>query len=131
LTHGVRQGRVGFEVRLERKLLTVESEDQVVKDSYGLRAGWSVGNSSLLLDGAVELFFHKNSRFLGRAFYLSPSVLRGRVLVPHVLCKNCSVRLLLDPATPQWYPGPPGFTPLTALSAGQRVCATSAPSRAQ
>ncbi|MEQ2277305.1 hypothetical protein XENORESO_000788 [Xenotaenia resolanae] len=173
LTHGVRQGRVGFEVRLERKLFTVESEDQEVKDSYGLRAGWSVGNSSLLLgedelsyaydgcgqkvsggnteeygeplsegdiigcyasfstDGAVELFFHKNSRFLGRAFYLSPSVLRGRVLVPHVLCKNCSVRLLLDPVTPQWYPGPPGFTPLTALPAGQRVRATSAPSRAQ
>ncbi|KAM4733088.1 heterogeneous nuclear ribonucleoprotein U-like protein 2 [Anableps anableps] len=174
LTHGVRQGRVGFEVRLERRLLTVELENQGVGDPYGLRVGWSVGDSSLLLgeddlsfaydgrgkkvsggnvedygeplsegdiigcyaafstDGAVQLFFHKNSRFLGGAFSLSASLLRGRVLIPHVLCKNCSVRFLLDPITPQWYPGPLGFTPLTALPAGQRVRATSAPSsRAQ
>lgn len=46
LTHGVRKGWVGFEVRLERKLLTA---DQEVKDPYGLRVGWSVGDSSLLL----------------------------------------------------------------------------------
>ncbi|XP_008418688.1 heterogeneous nuclear ribonucleoprotein U-like protein 2 [Poecilia reticulata] len=166
LTHGVRQGRVGFEVRLERRLLTA---DQEVKDPYELRVGWSVGDSSLLLgedefsfaydgrgkkvsdgtqeeygepvsegdiigcyaafsaDGAVELFFHKNGRFLGAAFSLSASLLRGRVLVPHVLCKNCSVRFLLDHITPQWYPGPMGFMPLTALPAGQRVRITSAP----
>uniref|UniRef100_A0A3B5QM71 Si:ch211-107m4.1 n=1 Tax=Xiphophorus maculatus TaxID=8083 RepID=A0A3B5QM71_XIPMA len=165
LTHGVRKGWVGFEVRLERKLLTA---DQEVKDPYGLRVGWSVGDSSLLLgedelsfaydgrgkkvsdgtqeeygeplsegdiigcyafsaDGAVELFFHKNGCFLGTAFSLSASLLRGRVLVPHVLCKNCSVRFLLDRITPQWYPGPMGFTPLTALPAGQRVHITSAP----
>ncbi|XP_007550360.1 heterogeneous nuclear ribonucleoprotein U-like protein 2 [Poecilia formosa] len=166
LTHGVRQGRVGFEVRVERRLLTA---DQEVKDPYGLRVGWSVGDSSLLLgedefsfaydgrgkkvsdgtqeeygepfsegdiigcyaafsaDGAVELFFHKNGRFLGTAFSLSASLLRGRALVPHVLCKNCSVRFLLDHITPQWYPGPMGFMPLTALPAGQRVRITSAP----
>ncbi|XP_014839132.1 PREDICTED: heterogeneous nuclear ribonucleoprotein U-like protein 2 [Poecilia mexicana] len=166
LTHGVRQGRVGFEVRVERRLLTA---DQEVKDPYGLRVGWSVGDSSLLLgedefsfaydgrgkkvsdgtqeeygepfsegdiigcyaafsaDGAVELFFHKNGRFLGAAFSLSASLLRGRALVPHVLCKNCSVRFLLDHITPQWYPGPMGFMPLTALPAGQRVRITSAP----
>uniref|UniRef100_A0A3B3Y8L7 SAP domain-containing protein n=1 Tax=Poecilia mexicana TaxID=48701 RepID=A0A3B3Y8L7_9TELE len=165
LTHGVRQGRVGFEVRVERRLLTA---DQEVKDPYGLRVGWSVGDSSLLLgedefsfaydgrgkkvsdgtqeeygepfsegdiigcyaafsaDGAVELFFHKNGRFLGAAFSLSASLLRGRALVPHVLCKNCSVRFLLDHITPQWYPGPMGFMPLTALPAGQRVRITSA-----
>lgn len=174
LTHGLRQGRVGFEVRLERKLLTAEPEDREVKERYGLRVGWSVDDSSLLLgedqlsfaydgrgkkvsggneeeygeplsegdiigcyaslsaDGAVELFFHKNGCFLGEAFSLSASLLQGRILVPHVLCKNCSVRLLLDPVTPQWYPGPLGFTPLTALPAGQRVRATSPPtSRAQ
>uniref|UniRef100_A0A3Q2PJB0 Si:ch211-107m4.1 n=1 Tax=Fundulus heteroclitus TaxID=8078 RepID=A0A3Q2PJB0_FUNHE len=167
LTHGVRQGRVGFEVRLEKKLLAVETEGREAEGPYGLRVGWSVGDASLLLgedelsfaydgrgkkvsggkqeeygeplaegdivgcyasfstDGAVELFFHKNNRFLGVAFSLRASVLRGRVLVPHVLCKNCSVRLLLDPSAPQWYAGPPGFTPLTALPAGQRVRVTS------
>ncbi|XP_054890604.1 heterogeneous nuclear ribonucleoprotein U-like protein 2 isoform X2 [Poeciliopsis prolifica] len=166
LTHGVRQGRVGFEVRLERKLLT---SDQEVKDPYRLRVGWSVSDSSLLLgedklsfaydgrgkkvsdgtqeeygeplsegdiigcyaafsaNGAVELFFHKNGHFLGAAFTLSASLLQGRVLVPHVLLKNCSVRFLLDRITPQWYPGPMGFTPLTSLPAGQRVCVASAP----
>lgn len=39
LTHGVRQGRVGFEVRLERKL----------EEQAGLRVGWSVADTSLLL----------------------------------------------------------------------------------
>lgn len=87
---------------------------------------------SFSTDGTVELFFHKNSCFMGIAFKLDASVLRGRPLFPHVLCKSLSVRLLLDPATPQWYPGPPGFTPLAALPVGQRVRSTSAPtSRAQ
>ncbi|XP_037531712.1 heterogeneous nuclear ribonucleoprotein U-like protein 2 [Nematolebias whitei] len=174
LSHGVQEGRVGFEVRLERKLLAGEAEDQEVREPYGLRVGWSTADTSLLLgedersfaydgrskkvsggkeeeygepfsegdiigcyasfstDGAVELFFHKNSCFMGIAFSLDASVLRGRPVFPHVLCKSLSVRLLLDPATPQWHPGPPGFTPLAALPVGQRVRSTSAPtSRAQ
>ncbi|XP_013861093.1 heterogeneous nuclear ribonucleoprotein U-like protein 2 [Austrofundulus limnaeus] len=174
LSHGVQQGRVGFEVRLDRKLLSVEAEDQEVREPYGLRAGWSVVDTSLLLgedelsfaydgrgkkvcggkeeeygepfsegdiigcyasfsnDGAAELFFQKNGRVMGVAFYLDAPVLLGHPLFPHVLCKSCSVQLLLDPAAPQWYPGPLGFTPLAALPAGQRVCSSSAPaSRAQ
>ncbi|XP_015234790.1 PREDICTED: heterogeneous nuclear ribonucleoprotein U-like protein 2 [Cyprinodon variegatus] len=174
LSHGVRQGRVGFEVRLERKLTNLEPEALQAKQAYGLRVGWSGGESSLLLgedelsfaydsrgkkvsggneeeygeplsegdiigcyasfstDGAVELFFHKNGRLLGRAFALSASALRAQVLVPHVLCQNCSVRLLLDPIAPWWYPGPPGFTSLAALAAGQRERVTAAPtSKAQ
>ncbi|XP_006781354.1 heterogeneous nuclear ribonucleoprotein U-like protein 2 [Neolamprologus brichardi] len=174
LTHGVQQGRVGFEVRLERKLLTAQPDDHEVREPYGLRVGWSVAASSLLLgedelsfcydgrgkkvsdrkeenfgepfsegdiigcyasfssDGAVELSFHKNGRFVGVAFSTDTSVLRGRALFPHVLCKSCSVKLLLDPAAQPWYPGPPGFTPLATLPPGQRVCSTSAPtSRAQ
>lgn len=83
-------------------------------------------------DGAVELSFHKNGRFVGVAFSTDTSVLRGRALFPHVLCKSCSLKLLLDPAAQPWYPGPPGFTPLATLPPGQRVCSTSAPtSRAQ
>ncbi|XP_039976094.1 heterogeneous nuclear ribonucleoprotein U-like protein 2 [Xiphias gladius] len=174
LTHGVLQGRVGFEVRLERKLLTKQLEEQEFMEPYGLRVGWSVANTSLLLgedelsfayDGrskkvsggkeeefgepfsegdiigcyasfsagaAIQLSFHKNGRFMGVAFSLGASVLQGVPLFPHVLCKSCSVRFLLDPTTPPWYPGPPGFTPLAALPAGQRVRSTFAPSsRAQ
>uniref|UniRef100_A0A669EED6 Si:ch211-107m4.1 n=1 Tax=Oreochromis niloticus TaxID=8128 RepID=A0A669EED6_ORENI len=174
LTHGVQQGRVGFEVRLERKLLTAQPDDHEVREPYGLRVGWSVADSSLLLgedelsfcydgrgkkvsdrkeenfgepfsegdiigcyasfssDGAVELSFHKNGRFVGVAFSTDTSVLRGRALFPHVLCKSCSFKLLLDPAAQPWYPGPPGFTPLATLPPGQRVCSTSGPtSRAQ
>ncbi|XP_040904603.1 heterogeneous nuclear ribonucleoprotein U-like protein 2 [Toxotes jaculatrix] len=174
LTHGVLQGRVGFEVRLERKLLTAQLEEQEVMEPSGLRVGWSLADTSLLLgedelsfaydgcskkvtggkeeefgepfsegdiigcyasfstDGAVQLSFHKNGRFMGVAFSLSASVLLGRPLFPHVLCKSCSVRLLLDPTTPPWYPSPPGFTPLAALPAGQRVRSTLGPSsRAQ
>ncbi|XP_038554620.1 heterogeneous nuclear ribonucleoprotein U-like protein 2 [Micropterus salmoides] len=165
LTHGVLQGRVGFEVRLERKLLTTQLEEQEVP--YGLRVGWSMANASLLLgedefsfaydgrgkkmsggkeeefgepfsegdiigcyasfstDGAV-VSFHKNGRFMGVAFSLGASVLLGRALLPHVLCKSCSVRFHLDSTAPPWYPGPPGFTPLAALSARQRVRTTLA-----
>ncbi|XP_044061283.1 heterogeneous nuclear ribonucleoprotein U-like protein 2 [Siniperca chuatsi] len=174
LTHGVLQGRVGFEVRLERKLLTAQLEEQEDMDPYGLRVGWSVASTSLLLgedefsfaydgrgkkvsggkeeefgepfsegdiigcyasfftDGAVEVSFHKNGRFMGVAFSMGASVLLGRALFPHVLCKSCSVRFHLDPTASPWYPGPPGFTPLAALSAGQRVRTTLAPTfRAQ
>ncbi|XP_054453435.1 heterogeneous nuclear ribonucleoprotein U-like protein 2 isoform X2 [Anoplopoma fimbria] len=174
LTHGVLQGRVGFEVRLERKLFTTQLEEQEHMDPCGLRVGWSMANTSLMLgedefsfaydgrgkkvtggkeeafgellsegdiigcyasfstDGAVELSFHKNSRVMGEAFSLEASVLLGRPLFPHVLCKSCSVRVLLDPTAPPWYPGPPGFTPLAALSAWQRVRTTLPPSsRAQ
>ncbi|XP_074530255.1 heterogeneous nuclear ribonucleoprotein U-like protein 2 [Halichoeres trimaculatus] len=49
LTHGVRQGRVGFEVRLERRLLTSQPGEGADTDFYGLRVGWSVASSSLLL----------------------------------------------------------------------------------
>ncbi|KAM7389885.1 hypothetical protein PAMP_023831 [Pampus punctatissimus] len=172
LSHGVVQGRVGFEVRLERKLLITQIEDRV--EPYGLRVGWSVANTSLLLgeeevsfaydscgkkvsagkeeefgepfsegdiigcyasfstDHTVQLSFLKNGRFMGVAFSLDACVLQGRALFPHFLCKNYSVRFLLDPTAPPWYPSPPGFTQLTALPAGQRVRATMAPtSRAQ
>ncbi|XP_061581538.1 heterogeneous nuclear ribonucleoprotein U-like protein 2 isoform X2 [Cololabis saira] len=174
LSHGVQQGRVGFEARLERKLLTSQPEHQEDKEPYGLRVGWSVSDTSLVLgeddlsfaydacgkkatggneeafgepfsegdiigcyasfsaDGDVELSFYKNGHLMGLAFSLSASMLLGRALFPHVLCKNCSVRLLLDPSTPPWYPWPPGFAALAALPAEQRVRSTSAPgSRAQ
>uniref|UniRef100_A0A3Q3JC36 B30.2/SPRY domain-containing protein n=1 Tax=Monopterus albus TaxID=43700 RepID=A0A3Q3JC36_MONAL len=171
LTHGVLQGRVGFEVRLERKLLTTQLEDQEVMEPYGLRVGWSLAGTSLLLgkdevhcyvylfvfprtsylnredefgepfsegdiigcytsfstDGAAQLSFHKNGRFIGVAFSLGASVLENRPLFPHILCKSCSVRFLLDPTAPPWYPCPPGFTPLAALPVGQRVRATQTP----
>ncbi|XP_029967087.1 heterogeneous nuclear ribonucleoprotein U-like protein 2 [Salarias fasciatus] len=83
--------------------------------------------ASFSIDGAVELSFHKNGSSMGVAFSLAPSVLQGRPLFPHVLCKSCSVRFHLDPSASPWYPGPPGFTPLVALPAGQRVRSRPAP----
>ncbi|KAF7667620.1 hypothetical protein LDENG_00053440 [Lucifuga dentata] len=172
LTHGVLQGKVGFEVRLERKLLPTQLGEQEEGDrveAYGLRVGWSVANSSLLLgkdelsysydsrgkkvsagkeeefgelfsegdiigcyasfsaDGATELFFHKNGRFMGVAFSLDASVLQGHTLFPHALCKSCSVRFLLDPTAPPWYPSPEGFTKLAALPARDRLRSESTP----
>ncbi|KAM3612156.1 uncharacterized protein V6R79_003723 [Siganus canaliculatus] len=175
LSDGVLQGSVGFEVRLERKLFpTGLEEPEVVDPPHGLRVGWSMAKTSLLLgedelsfaydgrgkkvsggkeekfgeafsvgdiigcyasfsiDGAVQLSFHKNGRFMGVAFSLDRSVSLGQPLFPHVLCKSCMVRFHLDPTAPAWYPSPPGFTQLTALPAGQRVrCMKPPPSRAQ
>ncbi|XP_068182367.1 heterogeneous nuclear ribonucleoprotein U-like protein 2 [Antennarius striatus] len=56
LTHGVPQGRVGFEVRLERKLLTVQLEKEEKMSAHGVRIGWSMMTASLLL-GEDELSF--------------------------------------------------------------------------
>lgn len=50
LTHGVRQNRVGFEVRLERLLISEpQSQKEVELDTFGLRVGWSGACSSLML----------------------------------------------------------------------------------
>ncbi|MBZ5782114.1 SPRY domain-containing protein, partial [Klebsiella aerogenes] len=50
--------------------------------------------------GEATLSFHKNGHSLGVAFRLTSSALRGQALYPHVLCKNCSVSINLDPDTP-------------------------------
>lgn len=56
LTHGVLRGRVGFEARLEKTLLTTQLEEQDVLHPHGLRVGWSVANTSLLLGN--DYFHH-------------------------------------------------------------------------
>lgn len=70
--------------------------------------------------GEATLSFHKNGRSLGAAFHLSSSTLGGRDLFPHVLCKNCSVSVNLDPEAP-WHPSPAGFCTLLTLPPGQRT----------
>lgn len=70
--------------------------------------------------GEATLSFHKNGRSLGVAFHLNSSVLEGQALYPHVLCKNCSVSVNLDPDAP-WYPFPAGFSALSTLPPGQRT----------
>lgn len=55
LTYGAHQGRVGFEVRFERKLLAPWKEAD--PEPHGLRVGWSVDNSSLQLGKALGLGF--------------------------------------------------------------------------
>ncbi|KAM6953342.1 heterogeneous nuclear ribonucleoprotein U-like protein 2 [Aplochiton taeniatus] len=60
LSHGVRRGRVSFEVRLEGKLLALGLGEQaeVERDPqpYGLRVGWSVDSSGLQL-GEEEMSY--------------------------------------------------------------------------
>ncbi|KAM9795679.1 heterogeneous nuclear ribonucleoprotein U-like protein 2 [Neosynchiropus ocellatus] len=166
LSHGVAQGRVGFEVRVERKLLIAQVGVPMRSESCDVRVGWSVADSGLLLgeeefsfaydatggkvsggkfeefgeqysegdiigcyvsfSDVIQFSFHKNGRFMGNAFSVDSSRLLGRVLFPHVLCKNCYVKLNLDPNGPSWYPTPQGFTSLAALPAEQRVTAASA-----
>jgi len=72
--------------------------------------------------------FHKNGRPMGVAFRPDPSMLRGHMLFPHVLCQGYSLSFRLDPAGGPWYPGPPGFTPLVALPVVDRVRAPAGPS---
>ncbi|XP_049330797.1 heterogeneous nuclear ribonucleoprotein U-like protein 2 isoform X6 [Astyanax mexicanus] len=71
--------------------------------------------------GEAELLYYKNGRSLGEAFRISSSILAGRALYPHVLCKNCSIALNLDPEGVMWYPGPPDYCPLPVLPSAQRT----------
>lgn len=64
---------------------------------------------------------------MGIAFSLDASVLQGQPLFPHVVCRSCSVRFLLDPLSRAWYPSPPGFTSLIALPDAQKICTVSVP----
>ncbi|CDQ91836.1 unnamed protein product [Oncorhynchus mykiss] len=83
--------------------------------------------ASFSKEEGVELSFHKNGRLMGMAFHLSPAALCGSVLYPHVLCKNTSITLNLDPTSPPWYPSPAGYTPISSLPAGQRLSAPTPP----
>uniref|UniRef100_A0AAV2MJP2 B30.2/SPRY domain-containing protein n=1 Tax=Knipowitschia caucasica TaxID=637954 RepID=A0AAV2MJP2_KNICA len=90
-----------------------------VGDIIGCYVSFSTG-------GAVELSFHKNGLFLGVAYAFDVSVLQGQPLFPHVLCRGCSVRFLLDPMAPACNM-PSGFTSLGSLSDEEKICAFSAP----
>ncbi|KAK3526697.1 hypothetical protein QTP70_032082 [Hemibagrus guttatus] len=88
-----------------------------------------IGCYAFISDGGeTELSFSKNGLFLGVAFRLAGSVLAGCALYPHVLCKNCSVSLNLDPQGMTWYPGPPGYSPLAMLPSAHRTQAPLPPS---
>lgn len=54
LTHGVVQGRVGFEVRVERTLSATQPDDNDDKHPQGVRLGWSTPDTSLLLGEDVS-----------------------------------------------------------------------------
>ncbi|XP_036431535.1 heterogeneous nuclear ribonucleoprotein U-like protein 2 [Colossoma macropomum] len=77
--------------------------------------------------GDAELTFNKNGHSLGVAFHINSSTLAGRALYPHILCKNCSVTLNLDPQGTVWYPAPPGYYPLPVLPSAQRTRASLPP----
>eukprot|EP00066_Takifugu_rubripes_P019532 XP_011608798.1 PREDICTED: heterogeneous nuclear ribonucleoprotein U-like protein 2 isoform X2 [Takifugu rubripes] len=56
LTHGVLQGRVGFEVRVERTWSTTQLDYKDDKCPHGLRVGWSTPDTSLLLGRDEDSF---------------------------------------------------------------------------
>ncbi|XP_062381451.1 heterogeneous nuclear ribonucleoprotein U-like protein 2 [Sardina pilchardus] len=119
-----------------------ETELSYAFDSRGRKVtqGWEVDFGEPFSEGDViscyawisdtedsELSFYKNGLSLGVAFRLEPSQLEGHTLYPHVLCKNCSVSLNLDPVGAPWYCGPVGFTPLPTLQPHQRTRAPQPP----
>lgn len=162
MTHGFCRGKVGFEVKFVKCLLSPVLDTSYDPDLHMLRVGWSVDNTSLQLGqvelsygfdgwgkivtrgeeeefgepvskgdvigcfaaiserGDATLSFHKNGRSLGVAFQLTASALGGQALYPHILCKNCSVCVNLDPHTP-WHHFPADFCTLTSLPPGQRT----------
>ena len=79
----------------------------------------------------VQLSFSKNGEGLGVAFHVPKEALGGRALLPHVLCKGCSVQLNFGQGDPLCPPAPPGFVFIHCVPPEQRVRTPPAPSELQ
>lgn len=67
---------MGFEVRLERKLMSTQVEEQDGIEPYGLRVGWSAANTSLLLGkdvgsllGLFHVFYRRGRSYFNRGTF--------------------------------------------------------------
>ncbi|XP_060614254.2 heterogeneous nuclear ribonucleoprotein U-like protein 2 isoform X2 [Anolis sagrei] len=69
----------------------------------------------------VELSFSKNGEDLGVAFCISKEVLGDRVLLPHVLCKNCVVELNFGQKEEPFFPVPEDYIFIHAVPVEDRV----------
>lgn len=82
LTHGVLQGRVGFEVRVERTWSTTQLDYKDDNCPHGLRVGWSTPDTSLLLG---EDSFPRS--FLERVIWTRGVVVVITIIVVVVSCQ--------------------------------------------
>lgn len=61
---------MGFEVRVERTLLTTQQSDEDAKYPHGLRVGWSTPDTSLLLGKDIFPWNISWKKKFGHAFLL-------------------------------------------------------------
>uniref|UniRef100_A0ABM5F427 Heterogeneous nuclear ribonucleoprotein U-like protein 2 isoform X2 n=1 Tax=Pogona vitticeps TaxID=103695 RepID=A0ABM5F427_9SAUR len=126
--------RVGWSVDLSRSQLG-EDEFSYGYDGRGLKAengqfedfGQPFGENDVIGCFAnfeseeVELSFSKNGEDLGVAFRISKDLLGDRVLLPHVLCKNCAVELNFGQKEEPFFPIPEDYVFIRAVPVEDRV----------
>ncbi|XP_048368720.1 heterogeneous nuclear ribonucleoprotein U-like protein 2 isoform X4 [Sphaerodactylus townsendi] len=126
--------RVGWSVDLSRTQLG-EDEFSYGYDGRGLKAengqfeeyGQPFGENDVISCFAnfesdeVELSFSKNGEDLGVAFRISKESLGDRALLPHVLCKNCSVELNFGQKEEPFFPVPEEYMFIHSVPVEDRV----------
>ncbi|KAL8184270.1 UNVERIFIED_CONTAM: hypothetical protein K2H54_011290 [Gekko kuhli] len=126
--------RIGWSVDQSRTQLG-EDEFSYGYDGRGLKAengqfeeyGQPFGENDVISCFAnfeseeVELSFSKNGEDLGVAFRISKESLGDRALLPHVLCKNCSVELNFGQKEEPFFPVPEGYVFIHAVPVEDRV----------
>ncbi|XP_043827071.1 heterogeneous nuclear ribonucleoprotein U-like protein 2 [Dromiciops gliroides] len=126
--------RVGWSVDFSRPQLG-EDEFSYGFDGRGLKAengqfeeyGQAFGESDVIGCFAnfeseeMELSFSKNGDGLGVAFRVSKQSLKGRALLPHVLCKNCVVELNFGQKEEPFFPPPEEFVFIHAVPVEERL----------
>lgn len=75
----------------------------------------------------VELSFSKNGKDLGVAFKISKEVLLDQALLPHVLCKNCSVKVNFGQEESPFFEIPQDYTLIQNVPVEDRVRALLPP----
>nr|XP_056708251.1 heterogeneous nuclear ribonucleoprotein U-like protein 2 isoform X2 [Euleptes europaea] len=126
--------RIGWSVDLSRTQLG-EDEFSYGYDGRGLKAengqfeeyGQPFGENDVISCFAnfeseeVELSFSKNGEDLGVAFRISKESLGDRALLPHVLCKNCSVELNFGQKEEPFFSVPEDYVFIHAVPVEDRV----------
>ncbi|XP_015267677.1 PREDICTED: heterogeneous nuclear ribonucleoprotein U-like protein 2 isoform X3 [Gekko japonicus] len=126
--------RIGWSVDRSRTQLG-EDEFSYGYDGRGLKAengqfeeyGQPFGENDVISCFAnfeseeVELSFSKNGEDLGVAFRISKESLGDKALLPHVLCKNCSVELNFGQKEEPFFPVPEDYVFIHAVPVEDRV----------
>uniref|UniRef100_A0A8C5WF85 SPRY domain-containing protein n=1 Tax=Leptobrachium leishanense TaxID=445787 RepID=A0A8C5WF85_9ANUR len=129
-THGVKKGKVYFEIKVSVTFLILgtsivlssEGEDDLsfAYDSRGLKAtsgqfetyGKSFREYDLIgcyAVNSVEISFSKNGEDLGQAFHFNKSSLGDHALLPHIICKGCAFQVNFGQKLKPWHKSREGF----------------------